>query len=203
MGDVQMLHVERKGGGSFLLTVAEGAWLDDVTQWLWADQTPAGTNVEQGDVMLGYTTFVVTGLHNDQMQYMNNVAMQWLMYAEPESYRDYQARRDQEAADREEWMASKVPYLNGPTFREVWENWVEWSGLHEGSGYFVWMGPDPSDGRSVIQTYPMVDGTDSGGFNANVRWYIANEHLSLYAATQKELQAEWDAMAMAVIFMGH
>ena len=65
------------------------------------------------------------------------------------------------------------------------------------------MGPDPSDGRGVIQTYPMVHGDDSLNFNAHVRWYIENEHISLYEATRKELQEEWDAMALAVIFMGH
>ena len=65
MSDVQMLHVESKGGGSYVLTVAEGFYLDDVSRWLWQDQAPAGVNLEQDAVMLGYTRFNLTGLLQD------------------------------------------------------------------------------------------------------------------------------------------
>ena len=203
MSDAQMLHVEKVGGGSFLLTVGEGAWRDDVNRWLWTGEPPAETNLDTGEVMMGYTTFALTGLHDEQMQYMNNWAVEWLTQAEPESYRAYRQRIDHEAVEREDFLASQVPFLNGPIFREVWDNWAAWEGLHDGSGHFVWMGVDPSDGQGVIQTYPMVEGTDAHGFNANVRWYIDNEHLSLYEATHKELQEEWDAMALAIVYMGH
>lgn len=196
----RILHVElRQRGGPYRITTEQLDSESDVLAWLWQGDPPAGTELKRVEMMLGYSQFDLSGVDQSAFTQLRPTALDRLMAAEPESYRDYVARLADEKKKREEFLNSPVPHLGEVTFREVWENFDTWEGLHESEdGWFIWVGYDPAyhPAGNVIEMR-RVDELDENT-KRDIRWYVEQGN-PLYQAVQNVMQDQFDMAKMLVI----
>jgi len=204
MGTAQILHVENQQGGTYVITAGEDTYQDDVKAWLWQADPPEGANLANDAVMLGYNRFILSGLTNEMMSSLNPSALDLLLSASYDSYRTDQEQAREDQQNRDELMNSPVPHMGGLTFGDALANWDGWQGLYPvEDGILVWLGFDHVLNSRVVQVYPGIEGSDEVGFNANVRWYIENQNMTLLQAARTELKERWNEMAAAVFLLGH
>jgi hypothetical protein len=201
----EILHVERRSPtGTYRLTFPAQTHDADVTTWLWFSDPPEGTAVDQVGVTLGDQKFDVSGVHDEASRSLRPEAFEWLSQSHPERYEDALLRRQAAQEQARQTLDSLVPHFGDRTFREVWENFETFKGLHESDGHFVWIGWDGVESRDgpVIEEYPMA--VENQQFNQNVRIFV-NEGNSLHKAVRTELDEETIALRLVVLqaLVGH
>jgi hypothetical protein len=195
----RILHVELvQLGGPYRITTEQLDSESDVLAWLWQGDPPAGTELKRVEMMLGYSKFDLSGVHQAHWTQLRKTALDWLITAQPESYREFLARREQYKRDHEAGLDAQVPHLGEVTFREVWENFDTWKGLHESEdGWFVWVGYDPAYRPGNVIEMRRVDELDENT-KRDIRWYVEQGN-PLYQAVQNVMQDQFDMAKMIVI----